>query len=546
MSTLDRPYFDIYNRNMKTIKKITAVIFTLFMVFPAFSYSKKDLLKAVEANDDSKVKKILSVNSNYSTAVFDSDRNSILMIALSNDPSEKLIDMLLKAGCSPDIKNKDGQTALMFACKYNCPSDIIEKIINFNVFTKSARAKRILLKDKSDKCCFDYTDEGSEVYKTLIQYAQDPSKIPTEEEESVTEEPEQEEPQLQTEPSEPESEPQEDAVTEAEPEEDTVTEVEPDIPEEPAPVVEVVPAVVPVPVIIAAAADSSASQEPESVQAEEPAVEETENISEEIDAEENSTEEITAGESHSVEYDETVNVPKIDYYNKKRPEYLFEEIDTEVTEVEEKKFKKIENPNALDNYGRTRLMNAIMNDDTTLCYNLLESGARVDIRDKDGWTALMYACRYAKTPDIVQLLFNYGSKLKDKSTFNMSVLQIAGAFSQNKEILNIILIQAQTEKLSLTDSFITALKTERSVEIISQYIKYIPNINTISKGKTPLMYAAENYESTDVIKLLLENGADPYIISSEHKNAFSYAKENTKIAHDSIYWSLNVSSTKKR
>ena len=49
-----------------------------------------------------------------------------------------------------------------------------------------------------------------------------------------------------------------------------------------------------------------------------------------------------------------------------------------------------------------------------------------------------------------------------------------------------------------------------------------------------------------IIKLLLENGADPYIISSEKKNAFGYAKENSKIMHDSVYWSLNVSSSKKR
>ena len=60
------------------------------------------------------------------------------------------------------------------------------------------------------------------------------------------------------------------------------------------------------------------------------------------------------------------------------------------------------------------------------------------------------------------------------------------------------------------------------------------------------MYSAQNYSDTSVIKLLLESGADPYIISSEKKNAFAYAKENNRIVHDSVYWSLNVSYTKKR
>ena len=86
----------------------------------------------------------------------------------------------------------------------------------------------------------------------------------------------------------------------------------------------------------------------------------------------------------------------------------------------------------------------------------------------------------------------------------------------------------------------------QNVEIIKEYTKFIPNINFLKKGKTPLMYASEYYEQTDVIKFLLENGADPYIISSEKKNAFSYAKENAKIVKDSVYWSLNVSALNKR
>lgn len=536
---------------MSTIKKILAVFFTIFVVFPAFSNAKKDLLKAVEANDEKKVKKILSVNSSYSTASFDEDKNSILMISLENNPSVKMVEILLRAGCSPDIKNKDGQTALMIACKNKCDSEILEKIINFNAMTKGGKAKRILLKDKDGRCCFDYTSEGEDVYKTLIQYADDPVKVAeakaaaetakaeaekaaAEEAEQVAEEtaePPVEEPAAEIEPEEVTAEITEEQKLAAE----EVTEAE-IVAEPAAEVTEVLPAVITAETAAAAAVVAEEIKKEEEALAEEVPLEQTA-VAEEPKAVET---------PHSIEYDETVEVPKIDYYNINRPEYLFEEIDTDVTEVEEKKFKKIENPNALDNAGRTRLMNAIMNDDANLCYALLESGARVDIRDKDGWTALMYACRYAKTPDIVELLFNYGAKLNDKSTFNLSVLQITAAYCESVPVLVIILNQAKEQKLELTSPFVTALKTERPAEIIKSFIKFIPNINKTVSGKTPLMYAAENYESTDVIKLLLENGADPYIISTESKNAFSYAKENTKITHDSIYWSLNVSSSRKR
>ena len=191
-------------------------------------------------------------------------------------------------------------------------------------------------------------------------------------------------------------------------------------------------------------------------------------------------------------------------------------------------------------------MNAIMNNDERTCYILLESGANPNSRDKDGWTPLMYACRYSKSANIVTLLFEYGASINTKSNYNVSVLQIAAAHCQNKNVLSIILSEAVKEKLNIHDAFISALKEERPEDIIREFLKFNVKINALYKGKTPLMYAAQYYESTDVIKLLLDKGADPYIISSEKKNAFSYAKENAKIVHDAVYWSLNVSSTKKR
>lgn len=544
---------------MNTIKKTLAAIFTIFLISPAFSYSKKDLLRAVQSNDDSHVKKILSVNSELSTASFDSDKNSILMIALENDPSDKMIEMLLRAGCSPDIKNKNGQTALMIACKNNLDEKTLEKIINFNTFTKIGKANRILLKDKDGKCCFDYTTEGSDVYKVLTRFTDDPSKIPPKEKKQKKSKEELAEEQTAEEEMQPEevtedTEPLEKAALE------NADEAVPEVAIEKLPEPEIIiPATTATATAAAVTAIAAASNDDETaeVQAQEippaepaqeevpvvevPVVEETVEVAEETPAvaEEPET-------PHSIEYDETVNVPKIDYYNKNRPEYLFDEIESETTVVEEKTFKKISNPNAVDNSGRTRLMNAIMNSDLSLCYSLLESGAKIDVRDKDGFTALMYACRYSKTSEIVELLFNYGAKLNDKNTYNLTVLQITAAYCESVPVLQVILNHAKTEKLSLTEPFVTALKTERPVDIVRQFINFIPNINKSVSGKTPLMYAAENYEATDVIKLLLENGADPYIISTENKNAFSYAKENSKIKHDSIYWSLNVSASRKR
>ena len=583
---------------MNTFKRFTISLLALFLMSSAFSYSKKDLYNAVRALNESHVSKILKVSPELSKLKFDADGNSILMIAIQYGCNDKIIDHILRAGCSPDLKNKNGQTAIMFACNYGTSKKTLKRLIEFNVFTSKGKINRILLKDKHDKNAFDYCADNKNLYDFLSTYTLDPATIKTE---PISTMPEPE-PPLEEQPEEDSvQEPEEDldileeaaepepAVSEAEISQDEVSvegipepvkeEAEPFMKPETEPVIE--PAPVPEPEevvseqeevvpeqeevvsepeeVIPEPEETETEPEPEAVPDQEE-IEETISVEPEPEAlpeeiqEEPETIEETSSEA---EITTPIEVPQIDYYNSKRPEYLFDEIETEyllededddevLDDIRETKVRVIENPDALDNVGRTRLMNAIMENDDRVCYILLESGANPNAQDKDGWTPLMYACRYAQTSTVIQLLFEYGAKLDAKSNYQVSVLQIAAAYSKNRKVLATVLEQAANLKLNLQDSFITALKEARSEEFIGEYLKYNLNLNSMYKGKTPLMYAAEYYESTDVIKLLLEKGADPYIISSEKKNAFSYAKENSKLIHDSVYWSLNVSSSKKR
>ena len=590
---------------MNTFKRFTISLLALFLMSSAFSYSKKDLYNAVRALNESHVSKILKVSPELSKLKFDADGNSILMIAIQYGCNDKIIDHILRAGCSPDLKNKNGQTAIMFACNYGTSKKTLKRLIEFNVFTSKGKINRILLKDKHDKNAFDYCADNKNLYDFLSTYTLDPATIKTE---PISTMPEPE-PPLEEQPEEDSvQEPEEDldileeaaepepAVSEAEISQDEVSvegipepvkeEAEPFMKPETEPVIE--PAPVPEPEevvseqeevvpeqeevvsepeevipeqeeVVSEPEETETEPEPEAVPDQEE-IEETISVEPEPKAlpeeiqEEPETIEETSSEA---EITTPIEVPQIDYYNSKRPEYLFDEIETEyllededddevLDDIRETKVRVIENPDALDNVGRTRLMNAIMENDDRVCYILLESGANPNAQDKDGWTPLMYACRYAQTSTVIQLLFEYGAKLDAKSNYQISVLQIAAAYSKNRKVLATVLEQAANLKLNLQDSFITALKEARSEEFIGEYLKYNLNLNSMYKGKTPLMYAAEYYESTDVIKLLLEKGADPYIISSEKKNAFSYAKENSKLIHDSVYWSLNVSSSKKR
>ena len=586
---------------MNTFKRFTISLLALFLMSSAFSYSKKDLYNAVRALNESHVSKILKVSPELSKLKFDADGNSILMIAIQYGCNDKIIDHILRAGCSPDLKNKNGQTAIMFACNYGTSKKTLKRLIEFNVFTSKGKINRILLKDKHGKNAFDYCADNKNLYDFLSTYTLDPATIKTEPISTMPEpEPPLEEQPEEDSVQEPEEEP-EPAVSEAEISQDEVSveeipepvkeEAEPEVELEPEPFMKpetepvIEPAPVPAPVpepeevvseqeevvsepeevipeqeeVVSEPEETETEPEPEAVPDQEE-IEETISVEPEPEAlpeeiqEEPETIEETSSEA---EITTSIEVPQIDYYNSKRPEYLFDEIETEyllededddevLDDIRETKVRVIENPDALDNVGRTRLMNAIMENDDRVCYILLESGANPNAQDKDGWTPLMYACRYAQTSTVIQLLFEYGAKLDAKSNYQISVLQIAAAYSKNRKVLATVLEQAANFKLNLQDSFITALKEARSEEFINEYLKYNLNLNSMYKGKTPLMYAAEYYESTDVIKLLLEKGADPYIISSEKKNAFSYAKENSKLIHDSVYWSLNVSSSKKR
>lgn len=606
------------------------------MMTTAFSYTKKNLLNAVKGNSEVQVKKILSMSPELAGLKYDSDGNSILMIAIQYGCSDNIIDLILRAGCSPDLKNKYDQTAIMMACNHGSKNKIIKRLIEYNVFTKAGKIRRITLKDKNGNTSFDYAKDKPSIYKLLGTYTVDPatikeeavSKLPVPEKKTTpapVEEPaEDQSPVPETEPAvepEPQEEPkavvqepvtqppveepapvtQPDPEPQVVPEPQIVPEPEPEVeeqmltePEQPAePDVAQAEEEIPVQPPVE---EPEQKEEPDTVEepevetqeeVSEPEPEVTEEISQETEPEQEQVSEVdpasdsvqepettvdTAEQEDSVPQTETVieipaepqktveteisadiEIPDIDYYNGNRPEYLFDEIETESLKTEENlqaikntKVRILQNPDALDNVGRTRLMNAIMENDDRLCYVLLESGANPNARDREGWTPLMYACRYSKSAERVQLLLEYGASINVNTNFNISVLQIAAAYCQNRNVLSLLLSEAVKENISIQDSFISAIKEERPEEIIREYLKHNIKINAMYKGKTPLMYAAEYYESTAVIKLLLDKGADPYIISSEKKNAFSYAKNNPKIVHDAVYWSLNVSSSKKR
>ncbi len=197
-----------------------------------------------------------------------------------------------------------------------------------------------------------------------------------------------------------------------------------------------------------------------------------------------------------------------------------------------------------DEYGVTQLMRAAMAGNDWQVRTLIESRADVNARDIDGWTALMYACRYQQNVQIVKNLIENGAYVRVRNKYNVTPLLMAAEYSQNPEILSVLLTDRSAADEEVFKAFILTLSsTQTSTEITKSKLELFLEkgvaINRIWKGKTPLMYACQYSTSTEIIQLLLDQGAKTTIRDSSGKTAFDYAKENRALEHDSTYWILN-------
>lgn len=485
--------------DMRSSKKYSVfLLLFLFAVTAAMAKSgvtAESLYEVVQSGSDKEIAKALIRGRKLINGKFGEDGDSLLMVALKARRNFNTIRTIINHYVDVDFANENGDTALIYSIIYDADEKTIKEIIECDADTRKAMKRRVSVKNNSGMSAIDFTEEGSPQEVLLKKYGA-----------------------KRTPPPEPEEEVQEEIQ-----EEEIVEESEEEILEDEIPFEEITEDI------------EEAEEIPQEIQEEiepEYVSEEEPEISEEIDLEILKEDLLASTEASKAALKKRRDV------NERT--YLFEGLETfETYEPSVPAPEMIKNPDAKDENGRTLLQNAAAHDDIELAKRLLASGANVNLSDRDGWTALMYAARFAEKDDTAAALIKAGANVKAKNKFGSNALEIAAVYGTSADVLEEL--ARHFGKKELVQAFFAAVGMGRQSQILEVFFRHGITANIVHKGKTPLMLAAQTNTDTECIEFLLERGADKTFVTADRKDAYYFAKRNPNLPRNDVFWSLNNS-----
>ena len=531
----------------------------------AFAGGKKDkLFDVIENGSYKEVNTLIRNHKDYVNVTRGPAKENLLMAALKADRELDVINVLLKYDANPDKKDKNKRNALSYAVQYSSHPEVIERLVKFNNFFDFSKRKRINKKDKNGKNCFDWAKENSNpemAEKILRKYVKEtPVKNEAHTEEIPEEEAENQEEEISetVTASNPASSNTPPVYSEMEKEFIEVTASNPASSNTPPVYSELekdfIEVTVPVSVIPVVKKETEVQVEPEEKKEVLPPAPEKK-VTVIPAAEKEDKDEPPAEQKQKIPSSAPVTQVKKVYSSESVPEvkpytktYLLDyaEIESDDDPVIEDPYYDsdhiyIENPDSKDISGRTRLMKAAKAGDLKLLDNLIFSKANVNLKDNEGWTALMFAARFSENPEVIKLLIANNADVFAKNNYGITALKLSAGFNKNSEITRLILEKHLSRDNEVRNCFIYAITNGAPVSVIEAFWKKGANLNSIYDGKTPLMYAAETNKDTLIIHWLIKHGAKTTYKSTEGKTAFDYARANKALPKDKIYWSLNSS-----
>ncbi|ORX57695.1 ankyrin [Piromyces finnis] len=156
---------------------------------------------------------------------------------------------------------------------------------------------------------------------------------------------------------------------------------------------------------------------------------------------------------------------------------------------------------------------------------LLNAGANINAKDAAGKSALMYILSTKRVSlKLLKLLIKHGAQINDVDNLNISPL-IYACKGNNKHILKFLLESgADTSIVSKDGKQLISFATMNNCIFLARYLiesNIIKDINCVDKNfETPLMFAVQK-KNIDMIRYLLNNGADVNFMNKKDETALS-------------------------
>ncbi|WIH81251.1 ankyrin repeat domain-containing protein [Brachyspira pilosicoli] len=233
-------------------------------------------------------------------------------------------------------------------------------------------------------------------------------------------------------------------------------------------------------------------------------------------------------------------------YSKTLDELLFSAVENNNIKKVKSYLEQGANCNALDSYDRTALMNASVSGYNDIAKLLIEEGTDVNIRDKAGATALMYTARDTNY-EMVEFLLKNGADVNIRDTEGDTALYYSiehNSCGQKNEtenaikILNLLIkygadVNTKNDKgASLLDvSYGISESFDKNKEMFKILVENGFDLESRIKTDrsdydyTPLMIAVYK-KDYDMVKYLLDKGANPNTANNEKKTALMIAIAN--------------------
>jgi len=192
------------------------------------------------------------------------------------------------------------------------------------------------------------------------------------------------------------------------------------------------------------------------------------------------------------------------------------------------------NANAIDKGGKTPLHLAAKNGDVSVIKALIAGSANVNIKSKEGGMFPLHNAISSGVSEAVKVLLDNGAKMDELNGFNDSPLKQAiedgfpeitkillGAGANPNEIdhLGYTVLHGAIQKMDLIG--MTNEEKEKAKRIQTENVKTLidagASIDKISSdGFTPL-HQAISIGEVEIVKLLIDSGADLNVVEGEHK-----------------------------